>query len=415
LPEPITTLREVKPLPKGCYLRYNLLSQKSEINSFGHLSFIEKLDKKEEILSSINTSLRQAVERHLLSDAPIGAFLSGGIDSSLLALLSGESVKEKLTTLSIHFDDLQYSEKQYQDLIASKLTGQHQSFCLSEKEFTTHFSDIVHCMDLPSNDGINTWFISKYAKEAGLKAVLSGLGGDELFGGYPSFNRLKTTQYLQQLPSSTLRAGRFGGSKKIKRLAYLSLPGIKGKYLFLRGQYIPSEIAAHLGINEEQVWKLLEEQPTMPNIHHLTAKNQASWMELNLYMQNQLLRDSDVMSMTHGIEIRVPFLDLDFVKLALQIQSPVKYAGGGKKLLVEAFENILPNEIYNRSKMGFSFPFKEWLAGNEWVKEELKNANGEANKTYNAFLKGQRHWSQVLSLLLIQNHNVAKKAALSYA
>ena len=120
-------------------------------------------------------------------------------------------------------------------------------------------------------------------------------------------------------------------------------------------------------------------------------------------------------SSTGGIEIRVPFLDLDFIKLALQIQSQVKYEGGGKKILVESFQDILPNEIYNRSKMGFSFPFKEWLAKNEWVKDELKGSSSEIGKTYKDFLKGQRHWSQVLSLVLIRRHHATKKAAFSYA
>lgn len=415
LPEPITTLKHVKPLPKGCYLQYNVVTHTSELHGYAHLSYIEKWNNKEEVLLGLQQCLQQAVERHLLSDAPIGAFLSGGIDSSLLALLAGEVVKDQLTTLSIYFKEHQYSEKQYQDLIAAKLNGNHQAFCLTEPEFTTCLPGILDAMDLPSNDGINTWFISKYAKESGLKAVLSGLGGDELFGGYPSFNRFKKTHYLQRLPAATLRAGRYSTSKKLKRLAYLSLPGIKGKYLFLRGQFIPSEISKCLGIGEEQVWSLLEEQPRMPDINHLTFKNQSSWMEMNLYMQNQLLRDSDVMSMAHGIEIRVPFLDLDFVKFALQIQSNVKYEGGGKKILIEAFENILPNAIYNRSKMGFSFPFKEWMSKNEWVKEQLQTATGEVGKTYNAFLRGERHWSQVVSLVLIQNHHVAKKGALSYA
>ncbi|RYZ61300.1 MAG: asparagine synthase (glutamine-hydrolyzing), partial [Chitinophagaceae bacterium] len=354
LPEPITTLKQVEPLPKGCYLQFSLYSQTAEIHTYAHFSYIEKLDKKEAILEQIRQGLRTSVERHLLSDAPIGAFLSGGIDSSLMALLAGESVKEKLTTLSIYFNERSYSEKPYQELISKKLNGDHRDYCLTEKEFDACFPSIMAAMDLPSNDGINTWFISKYAKEAGLKAVLSGLGGDELFGGYPSFKRMKAAHYLQQLPASTLKAGRYSGSKKFKRLAYLSLPGIKGKYLFLRGQFIPQEIARQLDMPEEQVWSLLEGQPMLADIHYMTYPNQASWMEMNLYMQNQLLRDSDVMSMAHGVEIRVPFLDLDFIKLVLQIQSHIKYAGGGKQLLVEAFDTILPNQIYNRPKMGFS-------------------------------------------------------------
>src|SRR5205085_1706960 len=125
-----------------------------------------------------------------------------------------------------------------------------------------------------------------------------------------------------------------------------------------------------------------------------------SWMEMHLYMQNQLLRDSDVMSMAHGIEIRVPFLDNDFIRLALQIQSPVKYAVPGKQLLIEAFHDILPEAIYNRPKMGFAFPFKEWLGDNAWVNDQMKQVNKEGHKTFAHFQKGQRHWSQVLTLIL---------------
>ncbi|RYZ25499.1 MAG: asparagine synthase (glutamine-hydrolyzing), partial [Chitinophagaceae bacterium] len=176
LPEPITTLQHVQPLPKGCYLQYSLYSQVSEIHTYAHFTYIEKLDNKAAVLEQIRQGLRLSVERHLLSDAPIGAFLSGGIDSSLMALLAGESVKKKLTTLSIYFNEKSYSEKPYQELIAQKLNGNHRDYCLTENEFDVSFPAIMAAMDLPSNDGINTWFISKYAKEAGLKAVLSGLG-----------------------------------------------------------------------------------------------------------------------------------------------------------------------------------------------------------------------------------------------
>ena len=159
----------------------------------------------------------------------------------------------------------------------------------------------------------------------------------------------------------------------------------------------------------------MKEQPVMEDVHFLTHKNQASWMEMNLYMQNQLLRDSDVMSMAHGIEIRVPFLDTDFIRLVTQTNSNVKYNASGKQLLIDAFKDILPQEIYNRPKMGFAFPFKEWLANNEWVKGQMEELNKESQKTYTQFLNGNRHWSQVLTLMLAKNHKIEKEAAISYA
>ena len=414
LPEPVTTLHHVRPLPKGAFMEYNISTKTFEVEYFARYNYIEKFTAKADAIHNIRQCLQQAVERHLISDAPIGAFLSGGIDSSIISLLAGQHARQNLNTLSIYFGEAAYSEKKYQDLILEKLQCNHTGHLLTGQEFGDYFPAIMRAMDLPSSDGINTWFISKFAKETGLKAVLSGLGGDELFGGYPSFERMKAAAYLQQLPDASLLAGRYSGVKKLRRLAYLSLPGIKGKYLFLRGQFIPSEIARQLDISEQQVWRLLEEQPMLPNVQHLTHKNQASWMETNMYMQNQLLRDSDVMSMAHGIEIRVPFLDAEFMRMVMQISSDVKYESTGKQLLIDAFSDILPEEIYNRPKMGFAFPFKEWLTNNDWVKEKMVSASKETLKTYHHFLKGQRHWSQLVTLLLAKTHSV-EKAATAYA
>lgn len=410
LPEPVTTLKHASPLPKGFFLEYDLHSKKATLESFSHFSFIEKQSNKADVLQQIRSVFEKAVQRHLLSDAPIGSFLSGGVDSSLLSIVASKYTKEHLNTLSIYFSEGAYSEKKYQDVVLDKLKCNHTGHLLTQEEFTNSLPAIISAMDLPSSDGINTWFISKIAKGAGLKAVLSGLGGDELFGGYPSFDRMKMVIYLQGMPNASLRAGRFSGLKQLKRLPYLSIPGIKGKYLFLRGQYIPSEIARQLNMDERQVWRILEDQPSLPDIHYLSQKNQASWMELNMYMQNQLLRDSDVMSMAHGIEIRVPFLDADFIRLALQISSPLKYAASGKQLLIDAFSDVLPQEIYKRPKMGFAFPFKEWMRNNPWIKEEMETGGKEARKAHALFLKDQRHWSQILTLLLTKNYQTEKTA-----
>jgi asparagine synthase (glutamine-hydrolysing) len=238
--------------------------------------------------------------------------------------------------------------------------------------------------------------------------VLSGVGGDELFGGYPSFNRMSMVNTLEKLPNNFLKSSVHLGSKKLRRLCYLSLGGAKGKYLFLRGHFIPSEIANHLNMDERQVWNILKDEPVLTDINNLSLKNQASWMEMNLYMQNQLLRDSDVMSMAHGVEIRVPFLDKDFINLSLQIKSAIKYAGNFKKqMLIDAFNNILPEPIWNRQKMGFSFPFKEWLAKNEFVKSSIYSSGNSAKKGYKNFCWHKMHWSQLMTLVLLQKNAYA--------
>ena len=407
LPEPITTLKNVKPLAKGTYLKYNVCDGKWNISTFSSFSYSEIISDKSEAISLIKDSLSKAVKQHLLSDAPIGVFLSGGLDSSITALLANEKGNRHLNTLSLYFAESQYSEKKYQDMVLHRLSCNHHQHLLSEQEFHNNFPHIISDMDLPSTDGINTWFISKYAKEIGLKAVLSGVGGDELYGGYPSFSRMSKVNMLEKLPGTFLRKP-FSGSKKLRRLAYLSLGGPKGKYLFLRGHFIPVEIAKQLGISESQVWNILNDEPVLDKIENLSIPNQASWIEMNLYMQNQLLRDSDVMSMAHGVEIRVPFLDKDFITMSMQIQSSIKYAGKFKKqLLIDTFKDILPEPIWNRPKMGFTFPFKEWLAKDEFVKESIHSAGDASKLNYKKFLAGDMHWSQLMTLVLLQKNTHA--------
>ncbi len=406
LPEPVTTLKHVKPLTKGTYLKYKIAEGSWSTSMFAKFTYEEQFSGRQNAIEQVKTCLTSAVKRHLISDAPIGVFLSGGLDSSITALLANDKSNNHLNTLSLYFAEGQYSEKRYQDMVLQRLSCNHHQHLLSEQEFHNNLPMIFNDMDLPSTDGINTWFISKYAKENGLKAVLSGVGGDELYGGYPSFTRMKIVTRLENLPAVFLKNSHHTGSRKLQRLCYLNLRGAKGKYLFLRGHFIPSEIGRHLNIDEKEVWNILKDQPVLNNISDLSLKNQASWMEMNLYMQNQLLRDCDVMSMAHGVEIRVPFLDKEFINLSLKIGSSVKYAGNFKKqMLIDAFKDILPEPVWNRPKMGFSFPFKEWLAKDELVKNSVVKSGKETRKDYKKFMSGKLHWSQLLTLILLQNNH----------
>lgn len=402
IPHPVTTLAGVKSLPKGTFIRYHLTTHEWDIEAFSFYSFSEFEDNRASAISAIREELQLSVKRHLLSDAPIGVFLSGGVDSSLVCLLAAKYHTEVLKTLSIVFDEEKYSERKYQDLVLQKLNCPNWQEVLTEAEFQTRLPSILDAMDMPSCDGINTWFISKYARESGLKAVLSGLGGDELFGGYPSFRRINKVSWIEKLPAAFLRAGRYAGTKQLRRMAYLSLGGAKGFYLFLRGQFIPAEIAAQLNCSEKYVWEVLEEEPLLNNIRSLSEGNQASWVEFHMYMQNQLLRDSDVMSMAHGLEIRVPFLDKKFVSLAMNITSALKYAGEyPKQLLIDSFRDELPVPVWQRPKMGFSFPFAEWMRNNEMIRDTFAANGKKAARNYQLFLKGSLHWSQLMSLLLL--------------
>ena len=352
-------------------------------------------------------SLEQSVRHHLLADAPVGVFLSGGLDSGIIALLAAKFKKTDLNTLSIYFEEPEYSEKKYQDLFRERLQCHHHEYLLTAGEFHQSFPEILESMDMPSCDGINTWFISKYAASLGLKAVLSGIGGDELFGGYPSFRRIKAALAVQHMPRRLMKIGRRSNSKMLNRMSYLSMDGIKGIYLFLRGHFSPYEIARHLGSYEKDIWNILNEKPVLTDISNVEDKNQASWMEFNLYMQNQLLRDSDVMSMIHGVEIRVPFLDDDTIRLALKMDPEVKFEGPlSKQILINTFRDSLPQEIWDRPKMGFSFPFAKWLASSTYVKELMENSNKNSRESYRKFMKGRLHWSHLMSLIILSKRKL---------
>lgn len=402
LPEPVTTLQAVRPLPKGTCVQYQLKDQSWDIQSFAFFSYTENINSREEAISRIRDGLQRAVKRHLLSDAPIGVFLSGGVDSGIISVLAAQQHPHTLKTLSLDFTETQYSEKKYQDLFLQQLDCPNWQQTLTEKEFQTYFPDILRAMDMPGCDGINTWFISKAAKESGLKAVLSGLGGDELFGGYPSFNRMGKLNLAATMPGWLLRCGRYSRKKIWRRLTYLSMHNSTGSYLFLRGQLTPPDIACQLGATEKEVWDILEQSPVLEDVYALCPENQAGWLETNMYMQNQLLRDSDVMSMAHGIEIRVPFLDTEFVGLCMQIDPAIKYIPEQpKQLLIDSFKTALPPQIWNRPKMGFTFPFAEWLGKNEMVKDSFMSKGKKGADNYRQFTNGQMHWSQLMSLMLL--------------
>ena len=402
IPEPVTVLAHVKPLPKGCYFVYDSITKNTSLQSFSFFSFSNAITSEESAKQIIFATTQDAVRRQMLADENVGVFLSGGIDSSILAKLANNVQQQKLHTLSIYFEEENYSEKKYQDLIAKEINSTHHSILLKEADFHSNFSAVIAAMDMPSCDGINTWFISKFAASVGLKAVLSGIGADELYGGYPSFRRMNKTILFGKMSKRLVNVSAKLDVKKYNRIAYLRIEGIKGLYLFLRGHFTPTQIAAQLGSYEKEVWQVLENSPASNMLDQVTPKNKASWMEFNIYMQDQLLRDADVMSMSHGLEIRVPFLDNEVIKTAFSITDKVKYSGSlPKQLLTETFKKEIPEAIWNRPKMGFSFPFNEWLKKSPLVKELGFSKNMATQQAVKDFMQGSLHWSRIMSLLVL--------------
>ena len=404
IPEPYTTLKDVRSIEKGFYIQYDLpTSRIIKIAKYRQLGFTGiKIKDKEEAQTAIREKLHAAVKRHLISDAPIGVFLSGGIDSSLLTLLAAEGVDDKLHTLSVTFNEQGFSEKEYQQVIIEKVNCKHQNFHIGQKDFEDNLDRIIHAYDQPSDDGINSWFISKCAHDNGLKAVLSGLGADELFGGYPSFKRLDYLYLLKNLASPILELSKFLPSVPLRRLSWLQIRKPVGLFLTLRGLCTPQQAADLSGLSVREVFERIDSLQFSPfEENEIPKEEAASWLEFNYYMQNQLLKDSDYMSMQHGLELRVPFLDQDFVDTVYSITPSLlyKHKGHPKQLLIDSFIDVLPEKIWNRKKMGFSFPFQTWFMGIEPLKDVITQSKNGRQLWIN-FEQGQLHWSKVWAYYL---------------
>lgn len=404
LPEPITTLKGVKPLKSGSYIKLNVRTFEVSEHIYYANEFKEEIFDIEEAKSVIDKTLHKAVERHLIADAPIGLFLSGGIDSSLLTLLARKYKPENLHTLSIVFDDKNFSEHYYQDIIVKKTGSNHQAFTLTKELFLEALDDYFHAMDQPSADGINTYFISKYAKISGLKAVISGLGADELLGGYASFRKNGMVNMSRLLPGNIYKMAEYFPVYKYKKIAFLERKDAVGEYLFNRGYFSHQQTARILDMDVTEVRRLLEQINISGSASDFKNGNTVSAFESELYMKSQLLKDTDLMSMWHSIEVRVPFLDVDFIKAVHSIGNKIKFGNKqGKYLLIETFKDLLPPEIWNRKKQGFVFPFRTWITGENEI-FPCRNQN-----IADGFRQGKLDWSRYWTYLIANTFKTNKK------
>jgi asparagine synthase (glutamine-hydrolysing) len=404
IPEPYTTLKNVYSLAKGHYLCWDHHHATHTITCYKAAFTPNYITDRNLAREQIYNTLKLAVNRQLMADAPIGVFLSGGVDSSLVSLLANEQKEQQLKTVSIFFNEKNYDEREYQNVILNQVSGEKFAHLVQQRDFETFFPYIINDMDMPTTDGINTWFISKYAHEDGLKAVLSGVGADELFGGYPSFNRIKHLKYLRKIPSALFNAANNFKTDKYRKISFLAHNHHLADYLLLRGLFVPVDIAKVLNMDARQVDEILFDENAIADLGPYNETH-AAWFETNLYMQNQLLRDTDVMSMSHGLEVRVPFLDEDFQQLVQNISPEIRFnKKRPKEILIDSFKDILPEATWNRPKMGFTFPLQEWMGGHTDVSNENLYKGKVAQNAVIKFKNGQMHWSKIFALYQVQLH-----------
>jgi len=378
---PLTMIKGVCSLLPAHFLLYNLQTRDMQTENYWHPSDTvseQHLGSKDDAIHKLKEILVESIEQHLVSDVPVGLFLSGGIDSSSIVAIANTQNAGALQTFSVTFSETTFSEKKYSQLIARKYCKDHIDIKMSVHDMLSILPSAMESMDQPTIDGINVYAISKAVSEKGLKVVLSGQGGDELFGGYPSFRRIPTIcklyNLIKILPVSARHfiAKTIEGRWKWHRIGtkisqiFESEGDILSLNLIMRELFSPNvrndilfETCQADMINGVplQVLNLLN-----AGMNKLDDFGKISLIEMRLYLANMLLRDGDVMSMAHGLEVRVPFLDHKLVEFVLSVSSMFKeHPKLPKPLLLNAMGDMLPKEIYMRPKMGFVFPWEIWM------------------------------------------------------
>jgi asparagine synthase (glutamine-hydrolysing) len=334
-----------------------------------------------EIEARVQTAALDSVRAHLLADVEVGVFLSAGIDSGAILGLMRDAGQERIRAITLAFSEFVGTSEDETPLarqVAALYQAEHVVRTVDEAEFKRDLPEILETMDQPSIDGINTWFVSKAAKEAGLKVALSGLGGDELLAGYPSFRELpKWVKYLA-LPAAIPGMGAIGRAAyglfkhagiSPKLAGMLTYGGTyPGAYLLRRGLFLPFELKTVL--DPELLSEGMRRLKPLERVGASLQPDPASDMgrvcvlESSNYMRNQLLRDSDWAGMAHSLEIRTPLVDcvlLEQVAPTLRAFGP----GFGKQALAKSARKPLPKTITDRAKTGFGVPTGRWIANHQ--------------------------------------------------
>ena len=387
VPEPFTIYQEIRAVPAGSFVWVDRRGASAPRNYFSIARVFHDARNEIEPLSEpelkqvVHDALLDSVRHHLIADVPVSAFLSAGIDSATVVGLARESGYEDLRTVTLAFEEYRSTHDDEAPLardVAHTYGTNHRTRPLNEGEFQSELPLILSVMDQPSIDGINTYFISKAASEIGVKVALSGLGGDELFSGYPSFRDVPRWVNNSRMAARVPGFGRFARaaisplvprSKSPKMAGMIEYGGTYcGAYLLRRGLFMPWELKDILG--EEMAVEGLRRLDPMGmiagalNPDPRSAYSRVAALEASLYMRNQLLRDTDWASMAHSVEVRVPLVDVNVLKaLAPALSHHPQLAN--KKLLAQVAQPELPVGVSQRAKTGFNVPLNHWLERNK--------------------------------------------------
>ena len=383
VPEPFTLYRDIRSLPAG-HTQLVDASGPREPKSFANLAEVLAEASADSVLAAeiperVRHGVLDSVRAHLLADVEVGIFLSAGVDSGALLGAMRDAGQSKIHAITLAFEEFRGTPEDEAPLAAQvcqRYGATHVVRHLSRQEFVDDLPAILEAMDQPTIDGVNTWFVSKAAREAGLKVAISGLGGDELLGGYPSFadlprwrrrfGALAAVPGLGRLARAVIGGVAPGVSRsRPKALGVLEYSGTwAGAYLLRRGLFLPHELPDVM--DREMAREGLRRLKPLQRIAASLVPDPKSDMarvcalESQHYMRNQLLRDADWAGMAHSLEIRVPLVDFTLLG-GLASSIPAITAGAGKAALAAAPTTPLPTEVVTRAKSGFGVPTGAWL------------------------------------------------------
>lgn len=426
--DPLTIVESVRSLLPGHTMTWE--GGRRQIRGFWSLARAASrpafTDSPSEAVSAIRERLLEAVSQRLIADVPLGIFLSGGLDSSVIVAMTREVSAEPPHTFSVVFGSHGYCEGKYSDCVARTFGCRHHRIQLTHAKLLEEIPRALAAMDQPTVDGMNTYIVSEATKRAGITVALSGLGGDEVFGGYSSFLSVPKMMKFRRHAAWLEPLGRgmhaLLGQSQTNRFAKMVALG-SGQYFgghpyFLsRALFAPRSIRAlfpSFPMDNAELGRLWNLGAVAEEVRSLDAHNQVSVLEGSTYMANMLLRDTDCMSMAHSMEVREPLLDHRVWEYVLPLAARLKHdPRTPKQLLLRAAGQSLPQETYRRPKMGFTLPFESWLRdglGDVVGRELLGASPGEllplaprpVAEVWEAFRNGNTSWSRPWALYVLK-------------
>ena len=405
---PNTLISEVKQIQPGHYALVK--DNKISFSSYWKLNNSCKYQytSKEEIHLNIKRLLESAVSNQLISDVPLGAFLSGGLDSSIVVGLASRLSKTKLKTFTIGFSESKFDERNYAKIISDKFQTDHIEINVKPNDLVGKIPSILQKIDVPSGDGINSFLVSELVKNEGITVALSGLGGDELFAGYPGFKQYYYLDKYSKIFDNTFLTRKLFGSLlkgKVRELLSFEKLSIRKYNELSRAIFLPDEIRSLLGDEESDLMEDYE-------CNDFPILSRYSIYDISNYTQPVLLKDLDQMGMAVSLEARVPFFDKDLIQYALGIPDKYKIGSQPKELLFDSFKNLIPESIYRRKKMGFTLPWNEWLDNelydfsDSMINElEIRGIfkSGSVKKVWNNYLENKIGWNKIILLFTLEN------------